>query len=207
MLARSVDVVAPAMRWVESETLAFKSVWRDEYLKWIYGFANAKGGKLMVGVDDDGNIRGLEDARRLRLQEEIPNKVVSHLGIVVDVVLHQEQSLEWLEIRVSRSDFPISFHGVYHYRSGSTRQELKGTALHQFLLRKLGRTWDGLVPEGASLAAIDKNAVAHFVRLAKQANRTSPTAACRSTEGTEEGDEFKYASRQLLQGVCDRQER
>ncbi len=31
----------------------------------------------MVGVDD-GSIRGLEDARRLL--EEIPNKVVSHLG-------------------------------------------------------------------------------------------------------------------------------
>ena len=91
---------------LESQDLEYKLVWRDDYLKWICGFANAKGGKLCIGVDDNGKVRGLSDARRLL--EEIPNKVVSHLGIVVDVALRREESLEWLEIRVPRSDIPIS---------------------------------------------------------------------------------------------------
>jgi ATP-dependent DNA helicase RecG len=33
-------------------------------------------------------------------------------------------------------------YGAYHYRSGSTKQELKGPALEQFLLKKRGRHWD-----------------------------------------------------------------
>jgi ATP-dependent DNA helicase RecG len=175
---------------LESQDLEYKLVWRDDYLKWICGFANAKGGRLFVGVDDDGKVRGLSDARRLL--EEIPNKVVSHLGIVVDVALRHEDSLEWLEIRVPRSDIPISWHGVYHYRSGSTRQELKGAALQQFLLRKLGRTWDAHVPERSSLSEIDPTALAFFVHLARKAQRI-PDAA-------EEGDVSESLSHLHLLG-------
>jgi ATP-dependent DNA helicase RecG len=36
----------------ESPNIEYKSTWRDEYLKWICGFANANGGKLLIGVDD-----------------------------------------------------------------------------------------------------------------------------------------------------------
>ena len=40
----------------ESQTIEWKSNWRDEYLKDISAFANAQGGKLYVGIDDTGNI-------------------------------------------------------------------------------------------------------------------------------------------------------
>ena len=48
----------------ESENIEFKQSWRDEYLKWISGFANASGGKLLIGVEDAGNVVGLHDAQR-----------------------------------------------------------------------------------------------------------------------------------------------
>jgi ATP-dependent DNA helicase RecG len=38
--------------------------------------------------------------------------------------------------------FPISCNGKYYIRSGSTTQELSGASLDQFMLRKLGKTWD-----------------------------------------------------------------
>ena len=43
---------------------------------------------------------------------------------------------------------PISYRGHYYQRSGSTLQELKGAALDRFLLRKQGRTWDGVPVPG-----------------------------------------------------------
>ena len=46
----------------ETQTTEFKQSWRDEYLKWICGFANAQGGKLIIGVDDDGNAVGVANA-------------------------------------------------------------------------------------------------------------------------------------------------
>ena len=40
----------------EIQTIEPKSSWRDEYLKWICGFANAQGGTLFIGKDDNGNV-------------------------------------------------------------------------------------------------------------------------------------------------------
>ena len=37
----------------ESQNIEHKESWRDEYLKWICGFANAQGGRVYIGVDDD----------------------------------------------------------------------------------------------------------------------------------------------------------
>lgn len=40
----------------ENQNIEFKESWRDEYIKWICGFANAKGGKIYIGVDDSGDL-------------------------------------------------------------------------------------------------------------------------------------------------------
>lgn len=42
-----------ALKSVESQNVEFKSNWRDEYLKVICAFANADGGKLIIGIDAD----------------------------------------------------------------------------------------------------------------------------------------------------------
>ena len=36
----------------ESQNIEFKQLWRDEYLKWICGFANAQGGTFGVSESD-----------------------------------------------------------------------------------------------------------------------------------------------------------
>mgnify|MGYP001776026544 CR=1 FL=1 len=38
---------------IESQNIEFKESWRDEYQKWICGFANAQGGVLYVGIKDN----------------------------------------------------------------------------------------------------------------------------------------------------------
>jgi len=40
----------------KSQNLEWKSSWRDEYLKWICGFANAHGGVLVIGKSDRGEL-------------------------------------------------------------------------------------------------------------------------------------------------------
>lgn len=43
----------------ESQNVEWKESWRDEYLKWICGFANAQGGKIYIGTNDDGTVIGV----------------------------------------------------------------------------------------------------------------------------------------------------
>lgn len=47
----------------ETQNLEFKECWRDEYLKWICGFANAQGGNLYMGIKDNGEVCGVQDAK------------------------------------------------------------------------------------------------------------------------------------------------
>ena len=153
----------------ESQDVEFKKTWRDEYLQWVCGFANAQGGTLYIGIDDKGNLVGVEKAKKLA--EDIPNKIVSLMGIVPDVNIHKKSGLEYLEIVVKPSNVAISLNGAYHYRSGATKQELRGTALQQFILKKLGMTWDDIVCKGATQKDIDRKAVAYFLEKAVDAQR------------------------------------
>ena len=107
----------------ENQNIEYKESWRDEYLKWICGFANANGGKIFVGKNGAGEIVGLNDSKKLL--EDIPNKTKDILGILVDVNLHQTEKGEFIEISVEPYPYPVNYKGQYHYRSGSTKQELK----------------------------------------------------------------------------------
>ena len=82
----------------ESQNIEFKVSWRDEFLKWICGFANAQGGTIFIGKDDNGSIVDLKEAKKLL--EEIPNKVRDTLGILIDVNLHQTDEGKFIEIIV-----------------------------------------------------------------------------------------------------------
>lgn len=142
--------------------MEYKQSWKDEYLKWICGFANAQGGTLYIGIDDNGNVIGINDAEKLL--EDIPNKVVNYMGIVADVDLFLENGKEYIRISVLPSNTPISYHGKLYYRSGSTLQELNSTAAQNFLMKKTGTTWDTQIVEYASLNDIDKSAIDYFLR-------------------------------------------
>lgn len=128
----------------ENKNLEYKETGRDEYLKWICGFANPDGDRLYIGIDDSGHVVGVDKAKKL--SEDIPNKIQHTLGIIADVNLLTDPSTqnEYIEIVVEPYPYPIYYRGQYHYRSGSTKQELKGQALNKFIIESTGKRWDGI---------------------------------------------------------------
>lgn len=56
------------MIYQESETVELKSVVVDDIKKEIIAFANCKGGKLYIGIQDDGTVVGLNDPDGVALQ-------------------------------------------------------------------------------------------------------------------------------------------
>ena len=192
----------------EAQNIEWKQSWRDEYLRWICGFANAEGGMLVIGKNDSGEVVGVDNAAKLLV--DIPNKVRDILGIVVAVNLHTQAGRDWLEIVVDAYPSPISYKGEYHLRSGSTKQELRGAALDRFLLRKLGRHWDGvpvphvamtdLAPRAMQEAGVARdsiyltNAVKHFKWEPRGKRRLHKTPAQREIAACHEWLEQELAS-------------
>jgi ATP-dependent DNA helicase RecG len=155
----------------EQQNIEYKQNWHDDYLKWVCGFANAQGGVIYIGKDDNGKVVGITDYKKLL--EDLPNKIRDVLGIMVDVNLLNTSGLFYLEIIIHPYIVPISLRGRYYYRSGSTKQELIGTALTDFLLRKTGKSWDEVIEPTASLLDIDEVSLAIFISASLKAGRIS----------------------------------
>ena len=153
----------------ESQNNEWKQSWHEDYLKWICGFANAQGGRILIGKDDTGKTLGLPNAKKLL--EDLPNKIRDHLGLMPPVNLLEEDGKTYLEIIVEASTVPISLRGSYYWRSGSVKQELKGHALTEFLLKKMGITWDRVVEEKETLDDIDNATIEIFKKEAVTAGR------------------------------------
>ncbi|ELR69909.1 hypothetical protein C900_04513 [Fulvivirga imtechensis AK7] len=153
----------------ESHIIEYKANWRDEYLKWICGFANASGGKLYIGIDDKGKVTGIDNHNKLL--EELPNKFRDILGVYAEVNLQSEDNKHYLEIIVPRYDVPISVRGKYYIRTGSTLQELKGPALNEFILKRTGKTWDDIPEQRASINDIDESSIKQFLKDARTVKR------------------------------------
>ena len=153
----------------ESQNIEYKESWKDDYLKWICGFANASGGCIYVGVRDDGTVVGVPNSKKLL--EDIPNKIRDTMGIVADVNLLDKDGTQYLEIRVNPSSYPVSYHGEYHYRSGSTKQQLTGIALSEFIMRKTGARWEDVTVDNITVDDLDDESFKIFRREALRRKR------------------------------------
>lgn len=131
------------MKREENQTVEYKESWHEKYLEWICGYANAKGGTLYVGIED-GTKRPVGLKNPNKLMEDIPNTIRNTMGIVADVALLKKSGKDVIRVKVKPSAFPVSYHGGFHYRTGSVKMQLTGPALTQFLMEKSGQEWDAV---------------------------------------------------------------
>lgn len=76
-----------------------------------------------------------------------------------------------MTICISPNTYPVNYRGEYHYRSGSTKQLLKGQALNQFLLKKTGITWDSVSVQNISTQELRNDSFDIFRKQAVKSRR------------------------------------
>lgn len=88
-----------------------------DYLKWVSGFANAQGGKIYIGCDDNGNVIGLSNSKKLLV--DIPNKIKDTMGIVAQWICFKK--------KIKNSDIAIKFpaleESIVSYISEATKNK------------------------------------------------------------------------------------
>lgn len=149
----------------ENQYTEFKESWHDEYVRYISAFCNTDGGSLYIGINDRGEVVGLQNSEKLI--EKLPNFIVQKTGIMPLIHLKEKEGKEYLEIIVQPSAMPISVHGRYYTRSGSVTSEMQGNQLNMFLSAKMGLTWESVVEDDFSDADIDLETVERFKILAR----------------------------------------
>lgn len=156
----------------ENQNTEWKEIWKDEYLKWICGYANAQGGSIYIGINDDGRILGVDQAKHLL--DTLPNKIMDALGIVCDINEIKKDGCSIIEIQVTAQPFPVNYHGEYFYRSGATKQTLRGQALNQFLMKKMHLSWESTIIPEVSIDSFRNDSFDVFKEKALLSKRMKP---------------------------------
>lgn len=90
---------------------------------------------------------------------------------MADVNLLTKAGLDYIEIVVNPWSFPVNYNREYHYRSGSTKQLLRGNALTNFLMAKTGLKWDAATISNLGVDDLDQESFDIFRREALRSGR------------------------------------
>lgn len=105
----------------EKHIIEYKKIWKDDWLEWICGMANADGGTIYIGISDDEEVVGVSNPKKW--MEDIPNKIISKMAIYPDVRLIQQEGKDIIEIDIKPSMFAVSLDGVVYKRVGANQSD------------------------------------------------------------------------------------
>ena len=148
----------------ESETLEFKREWTDRALQDLAAFANTEGGRLLLGIRDDGEVVGMSaDDKEI---QRMTNIIAAQLGITPSVRTVEIEGRPVVEIRVEPSPGLVPCGGRYLRRVGTTNRDFRPDQLARHILERSGHSWDALA-SGWTLDEVDPETVNRFARLAR----------------------------------------
>ncbi|SHM22678.1 AlbA family DNA-binding domain-containing protein [Flavobacterium xinjiangense] len=118
-------------------------------VKTIAGFLNAKGGSLFLGVNDKGDIIGLENeykhfgssANHDKYEREIRSAIVNlfnkDVNSQIEFKFHRSNNIEYCEIIIPEYEKPIPLQNNFYQRQGNETRIITGHDLVLFFERKL----------------------------------------------------------------------
>lgn len=156
----------------ESETLEFKESLqlKDEIGETVSAFSNSKGGIILVGISDRGEIKGLQTGKKTvtDLAEYIKRNTDPQVFPQIEVCEIDNDQI--ISIRIKESgEKPVFFKNHAYKRVGDTNQKIPSSEIRK-LARESGVKiyWDGLSCEGASLKDIDEEKIRWFLKEARK---------------------------------------
>lgn len=171
------------MTYQESETVELKSIVVDDIKKEIIAFANSNGGKMYIGVRDDGEVLGLDEPDGTALQ--ISNMVQDTIKPDVTMFLHyktiEEAGKQIIEISVQRgTDRPYYIakkgmrpEGVY-VRQGYSSVPASDAAIRRMIKETDGDHFETMrcLDQELTFNATEKEFQFHNVEFGPQQMRT-----------------------------------
>ncbi len=147
----------------EGYTLEFKESDSSDLAKEICAFANATGGKILVGVSDKREIKGIKITNRLKSQiVDIARNFDPKLEISVEEV----ECILVITVPEGKNK-PYSVNGNFFMRYGPNSQQLGREEIREFFFKEGLVLWDEKPNRDFDLKKdLNKKALDNFIRLA-----------------------------------------
>lgn len=130
------------MKLYESETVELKEIYTPDLKKEIIAFANTNGGTIYVGVQDNGEIVGLDNADFVmqQMSNSLRDSIRPDVSMFTNIELLQEDNKYFVKLTVSQgtkkpyylSDKGLKPTGVY-VRSGTTSAPASEDAIRMMI--------------------------------------------------------------------------
>jgi ATP-dependent DNA helicase RecG len=156
----------------ESDTLEFKEKFNREVIVTAGAFANTRGGTILIGVSDDGKIKGVQ------IGKETLKDWTNQISQSTDPRVIPEVELEEVDDKsvavITIKEFPIkpvSVRGRCFRRVGNSNRAMQPQEIAQMHLYSTGMSWDKLQAMDASLEDIDLEKVRRYIKKANESGR------------------------------------
>lgn len=160
---------------IETDRREFKQSWRDDYLEHICGMANADGGSLFIGLDDNGVPVGIAEKDLRKLLEDIPNKIVDGLHLYnVKVRPLEDNGKYYIEIVVPKCNETVSLKGKSYIRIGTTTRVMGFDSYREALMERGSLSWDSFTVDDVSVDDLDEDSFRIFRKKSSENKAASP---------------------------------
>jgi len=153
----------------EGETIEFKSSFQKEVISTIVAFANAKGGKILIGVGDDGDIVGVV-LKKETLQEWI-NQIKTNTSPSVIPDIYEEIVENKTVVIIDVKEYPIkpiSYKNRYLTRRKNSNHIMSMEEIANEYLKTKNSSWDYYVDSEKSFNDISLEKVERFMSMIEQ---------------------------------------
>ncbi len=150
----------------ESKTVEFKTSFQKEVIESVVALANTKGGNILIGVKDSGEIIGIT------LNDESLQNYINIIRqntepkIIVDVELHTVNEKGVLNIEVDEYPIkPVSYKGRYYKRRTNSNHQMSATEISDAHMKTVNSSWDYFIDPYHGLDDIDEQNIKKFMKM------------------------------------------
>jgi len=168
----STDNISELIRIGESLTLEYKSSFDRKSIETLVAFANANGGTVLVGVEDNCSVLGVS------LGKETLNKWLGQVksstspSIIPDIEAFDIDGRTVVAICISEYPIkPINTRGKYFKRIASSNHQLSLNEITDLYMQSLQLSWDAYEAPREDLNSLSVSKIEQFIDQVNQCDR------------------------------------
>ena len=156
----------------ENQHIEFKPRFNEDVIETLVAFANAKGGRVLVGVDDEGNPIKNFTTEKENIQQWINEiKTKTQPQLVPDGEIIEFEGKEIVELSIQEYPIkPVSTRGKYYKRVGNSNHLLSVGEVANMHLQTVNSSWDYYPRPNKTLADISLAKVEKAMKIMRKRN-------------------------------------
>lgn len=152
----------------------FKSAFNTAVIETLVAFANTKGGAVYIGVNDKGEVKGVDIATESVQQwiNEVKSKTEPFLIPSAEILKIDNKEVVVFSIN-EQPIKPISLHGRCYKRINNSNHLLNVSEISNLYMQTMQYSWDSYIYNGVDVSSLNLDKIAQFISKVNAVKRFS----------------------------------